>query len=139
MTNSGKTLLKWAARLIGAVVVAFVYLQWKQVTENYELENGVMGTYRPITLGLAYYLFWLTTRKLDGSADQSANSSSPVSSFALFVCIGIAAGFFAAQLAYVEAVDWSASMMLAKSVGFVAFMVAAGVVIEGLKRIMKWQ
>ena len=138
MNKSGKTFLKWAARVVAAVITAIVYLQWKQIAEMYELENGVMGTYRPITLGLAYYLFWIFTRKIDGSSEQ--NTERPeVALFALFVCIAIGAGFFAAQFAYVEAVDRSASVVVAKSVSFVAFMVAAGAVIGALKRIVRWQ
>ena len=148
MTDSGKGILKWTARLAGAVIVGFVYLQWKQLTEMYELENGVMGSYRPVTLGLGYYLFWVFTRKLGGvtgkGAEQAHNDSRSVSStaavaFALFVCVGIAAGFFAAQFAYIEAIDRSASVMLAKTIGFVGFITAAIAVIESLRRIMKWQ
>jgi hypothetical protein len=136
MNNSGKLLLKWAARVVGAVVIGIIYLQWKQIAETYELENGVMGTYRPITLGLAYYLLWIFAGKIDQPAEGSQGLSVPqIALFALIVCVAIAAGFFAAQFAYVEAVDRSASVVVAKSVGFVAFMAAAGAVIGGLNRV----
>lgn len=137
MTMSGKIVLKWVARIVGAALVAVVYIQWKQITETYELENGVMGTYRPIALGLVYYLFWVFTRQID---DDSRGAEKPgVALYALFVCVGIAAGFFATQFTYVEAVDRSASVLTAKSIGFIAFMLAAVVVIEALKRLTRWQ
>lgn len=141
MIRSWKPILKWTARVVGAVVTAIVYLQWKEITELFELENGVMGTYRPITLGLAYYLFWVFTCRIDGSStqntarasDDSQGLSAPeIALFALFVCVAIAAGFFAAQFAYVESIDRSASVIVAKAVGFIVFMAAAGAVLGGL-------
>ena len=136
MNKSGKLFLKWTARVAGAVAIGIVYLQWKQITEMYGLENGIMGTYRPITLGLAYYLFWIFTGEIDQRADDSQRLSVPqIASFALIVCVAIGAGFFAAQFAYVEAVDRSASVAVAKFVGFVAFMAAAGAVIGGLNKV----
>lgn len=137
MNSSGKEFLKWSARVVGAAVVAVAYLQWKHVTEMYELENGVMGTYRPIVLGLAYYLFWVFTNRFGGNS-QKAVAPEPAL-IALFVCVGIAAGFFATQFAYVETIDRTASVMVAKSVGFIAFMVAAGAVIGVLRKTVKWQ
>ena len=102
---SGRFFLKWAARLVAAVVMAIVYIEWKKVTEDYELENAVMGTYRPIVLLLAYYLVWVFTRRIDGSSFQETGEHSndsgrlsrdEVASFLLFVCVAIAFGFAAA-------------------------------------------
>ena len=67
---SARSALKWAARLVGLAIVAIAYIEWKVVTEEYELENAVMGTYRPVVLGFVYYLFWVFTRRIDGSIQQ---------------------------------------------------------------------
>ena len=143
---SGRYFLKWAARLVGAVVIAIAYIEWKVVTEDYELENGVMGTYRPIVLLLAYYLFWVFTRRIDGSSYQEAEQRSDdsghlsrveIASFSLFVCVAIAFGFAAAQFTYVAAIDLSVAVMVAKAISFIAYLAAAGVVLGLLNKVSK--
>jgi hypothetical protein len=119
-------------------------VEWKAITEDYELENGVMGTYRPIVLGLAYYLFWLVTGRIDGSrdmntvrsaADTGRLSAPEIAATALFVCIAIAFGFAAAQFAYVASIDMWPSVIAAKATSFVAFLIAAGAVLGVLHKI----
>jgi hypothetical protein len=136
--------LKWAARVVGAVIAVVVYTKWKEIAESYDLENGVMGTYRPVTLGLAYYLLWVFTRKIGGRPEQDKERNAPgprglsapeIALFALFVCVAMAAGFFAAQFAYVETIDRTASVTVAKSLGFIAYLAAAGTVLGILNRV----
>ena len=127
--------MKCAARVVGAIVIWIAYLEWKVVTENFELENGVMGTYRPIALGLFYYLFWVVTRRIDGSTFKVKERSYEIALFALFVCISIAVGFFAAHFAYVAAIDRPVNTVVAYTLGFIAFMVAAVIVLGGLNKI----
>lgn len=144
-TSSGKSFLKWGARVAGAVATAIVYIKWKEVTESYDLENGVMGTYRPVALGLAYYLLWIFTRKIDGSSykDTERRGDDPqrlsgvyIASFLLFVCVAMAAGFLTAQFVYVEAINRSADVIVATTLGFVAYLVAAGVVLGVLSKMV---
>jgi len=89
-------LKKWAARVVGAIVICFAYVEWKGVTEAYNLENGIMGTFRPIALGLVYYVFWVFTRRIGGRSNKEKQRPNDVVLVALFTCISIAAGFFAA-------------------------------------------
>lgn len=136
--------LKWAARVIGLVAVGVAYFAWKAVTVEAELENGIMGTYRPIALGLAYYVFWVFTRRIDGSfyKDTRRPVDNPdglatyeIALFALFVCIAMGAGFFAAEFVYAEVIDRSVDESIARIYGFITFIVAAGTVLGGLNRI----
>ena len=131
---SGRNFMKWAARVVGAILIWIAYVEWKIVTENFELENGVMGTYRPIALGLSYYLFWVVTRRIDGSSYIDTERSYEIASFALFVCISIAAGFFAAQFVYVAAIDRPVDPVVAYILVFIAFIVAAIIVLGGLNK-----
>jgi len=142
-TAPSRVALKWIARLIGFAVVAIAYVGWKVVAEEYKLENAVMGTYRPVVLGGVYYLFWVVTRRIDGStqppagqADENSRRLDAVDTvrYLLIVCLGIAAGFFAVQFVYVAAIDNSTSVNTAKVVSFVAFLVASGVVIKLLTK-----
>lgn len=141
---SGRYFLKWAARLIGAVVIAIAYIEWKKVTEDYEFENGIMGTYRPIVLLLAYYFIWVFTRRIDGSSymdserrsdDSGRLSRFEIASFAFFVCIAIAIGFAAAHFAYIAAIDLSVAVMIARAISFIVYLAAAGVVLGFLNKV----
>lgn len=137
--------LKWAARVIGFVAVGIAYFAWKAVTVESELENGIMGTYRPITLGLAYYVFWVFTRRIDGSfyRDTERAADNPqglsiyeIALFALFVCIAMGAGFISAEFVYVEVIDRSVDESIARIYGFITFIVGAGTVLGGLNKIV---
>lgn len=132
---SGIQLKQWAARVVGAIVISIAYVEWKAVTESYDLENGVMGTYRPIALGLIYYVFWVFTRRMDGSSSKEPQRSYEIVLFALFLCISIAAGFFAANFVYVAAIDRPLDAVVAYTLGFIAFMLSAVLVLGGLNRI----
>jgi hypothetical protein len=143
---SARSVLKWAVRLVGVAVIAIAYIGWKVVTEEYELENAVMGAYRPVVLGFLYYLFWVFTRRIDGSVQEPSERPGDgsgrlpavdVVQFLLFVCIGIAAGFFAVQFVYVAAVDNGLSVIVAKALSFVAFLAASGVVLKVLTRVAR--
>jgi hypothetical protein len=57
--------------------------------------------------------------------------------FALFVCISIAAGFFAAQFMYVAAIDRPVDTVVAYILGFVAFLGAAVIVLGGLNKMFE--
>jgi hypothetical protein len=128
-------LKQWAARVVGAVVVCFAYVEWKAVTEAFDLENGVMGTYRPVVLGLVYYVFWVFTRTVGGSSNKDIKRPNEIALFALFTCISIAAGFIAANFVYVAAIDRPVDAAVAYTFGFIAFMVAAAIVLGGLNKI----
>ena len=132
-----KQLKLWVARVVGAIVIGFAYVEWKVVTENYDLEDGVMGTYRPIALGLIYYLFWVFTRRIDPSFVKDSVRADKMALFALFVCISIAAGFFAAQFMYVAAIDRPVDTVVAYILGFVAFLGAAVIVLGGLNKMFE--
>ena len=143
---SGRYFLKWTARLVGAVVIAIAYIEWKKVTEDYEFENAVMGTYRPIVLLLAYYLIWVFTRRIDGSSYQDTEQGSDdsgrlsrveIAAFSLFVCVAIAFGFAAAQFAYIAAIELSVAVMAAKAISFIAYLAAAGAVLGLLNKVTK--
>ncbi len=143
--NSGRQILKWAVRIVGAAATAMAYIKWKEVAEAYELENGITGTYRPIMLGLAYYVLWVFSRRIDGSSykdtERRGNDPQVVSRFeaalfALFVCVAIAFGFFAANLVYVEAVDRSVAVVAAQALAFIAYFAAAGVVLGTLNKVV---
>ncbi len=131
---SGRYFMKWATRVAGAIAIWIAYVEWKVVTENFELENGVMGTYRPIALGLSYYVFWVVTRRIDGSTFKDKERPYEIASFALSVCISIAAGFFAAHFVYVAAIDRPVDAVVAYTLGFIAFIVAAIIVLGGLNK-----
>ena len=124
-----------AARVVGAIVIGFAFVEWKVITESYNLENGVMGTYRPIALGLIYYVFWVFTRRIDGSSYKEKERPNDIVLVALFTCISIAAGFIAANFAYVAAIDRPVDAVVAYILGFIAFMVAAVIVLGGLNKI----
>ena len=128
-------LKQWAARVVGAIVICFAYVEWKAVAEAYNLENGVMGTYRPVALGLVYYVFWVFTRRIGGSSNKDTERPNDIASFALFTCISIAAGFIAANFVYVAAIDRPVDAVVAYIFGFIAFMVAAVIVLGGLNKI----
>ncbi len=136
--------LKWAARIIGFAALGIAYYAWKIVTVESELENGIMGTYRPIALGLAYYVFWVFTRRIDGSLykDTERPADNPqglstyeIALFALFVCIAMGAGFYSAEFVYVEVIDRSVDESIARIYGFIAFIVGAGTALGGLDKI----
>ncbi len=136
--------LKWAARIIGFAALGIAYYAWKIVTVESELENGIMGTYRPVALGLAYYVFWVFTRRIDGSiykdterpADNLQSLSTyEIALFALFVCISMGAGFFSAEFVYVEVIHRSVDEPIARIYGFISFIVGAGTVLGGLNQI----
>ena len=128
-------LKQWAARVVGAIVICFAYVEWKGVTEAYNLENGVMGTFRPIALALIYYVFWVFTRRIDGGSYKDTTRPNQIALFALFTCISIAAGFFVANFVYVAAIDRPVDAVVANIFGFIAFMVAAVIVLGGLNKI----
>jgi hypothetical protein len=130
----GTQLKQWAVRVVGAIVIFTAYVEWKTLAESYDLENGVMGTYRPIALGLSYYLLWVFTRRIKGSSSKDTERPNEIALFAWFVCISIAAGFFAAQFAFVEAIDRPLDTTVAYTLGFIAFLVAAVTVLVGLIR-----
>ena len=132
-----KQLKLWAARVVGAIVICVAFVEWKVVTENYDLENGVMGTYRPVALGLLYYVFWVVTRRIDGSSFKDTERPNEIALFTLFVCISIAAGFFAAQFMYVAAIDRPVDSLAANILGFSAFIVAAVAVLGGLNKMFE--
>jgi hypothetical protein len=132
---SGTQLKQWAARVVGAIVIAIAYVEWKALTESYELENGVMGTYRPIALGLSYYLLWVFTRKIESSSSKDTERPNGIALFAWFVCISIAAGFFAAHFVYLAAIDRPVDSAVAYVFGFIAFLVAAVIVLTGLDKL----
>lgn len=136
--------LKWAARGIGFAAVGIAYFAWKAIAVESELENGIMGTYRPIALGLAYYVFWVFTRRIDGSfyKDTERPADNPkglstyeIALFVLFVCIAMGAGFFSAEFVYVEVIDRSVDESIARIYGFITFIVGAGTVLGGLNKI----
>jgi len=143
--KSGRHFLKWAVRIVGAAATAMAHIKWKEVAEAYELENGITGTYRPIMLGLAYYVLWVFTRSIDGSSykdterpgdDPQHVSRFEAALFALFVCVAIAFGFFAANLVYVEAVDRSVADIAAQVLGFIAYFAVAGTVLGILNKVV---
>jgi hypothetical protein len=134
----GKTVMKWVLRVASIAAAAVAYMKWKEVAEAYEFENGIMGTYRPIVLGLACYVFWVFTRRIDGSSykdtERPADDPQRVSSFesalfVLFVCVAIAAGFFAAQFVYVTAIDLPMDEIVARVLSFIAYVAGAGIVL----------
>ena len=94
-----------------------------------------MGTYRPVALGLVYYVFWVFTRRIGGSSNKDTERPNDIASFALFTCISIAAGFIAANFVYVAAIDRPVDAVVAYIFGFIAFMVAAVIVLGGLNKI----
>jgi hypothetical protein len=132
-----KQLKLWSARVVGAIVILFAYIEWKVVTENYNLEDGVMGTYRPIVLGLIYYVFWVFTRRIEGSSVKDPVRANSTALFALYVCISIATGFFAAQFIYVAAIGRPVDSVVAYILGFSAFIVAAIAVLGGLNKMFE--
>jgi len=139
----GRPFLKWAVRIVGVAVAAIAYVKWKEVAEAYELENGITNTYRFIMFGLAYYVLWVLTRSIDGSTykdteprgdDPQHASRFEVALYALFVCVAIAFGFFAANFVYVETVDRSVSDIAAQILGFITFIAVAGTVLGILNK-----
>jgi len=140
----GKTVMKWVLRFAGIAVATVAYIKWKAVAEAYELETGIMGTYRPIVLGLAYYVFWVFTRRIDGSSykdtERPADDPQRVSSFesalfALFTCVAIAAGFVVAHFVYVTAIDLPMDEIVARGLSFFAYVAGAGIVLGVLRKI----
>ena len=130
--------MKWVLRVASIAAAVIAYMKWKEVAEAYELESGIMGTYRPIALGLACYVFWVFTRRIDGSSykdtERPADDPQQVSSFesalfVLFVCVAIAAGFFAAQFVYVTAIDLPMDEIVARVLSFIAYVAGAGIVL----------
>ena len=127
----------WAARVAGAIVICYAYVEWKVIAENYNLEDGVMGTYRPIVLGLIYYVFWVFTRKIASSFSKDTERPNEIALIALSTCISIAVGLFAANFTYVAAIDRPVDTVVAYVLGFTAFMLAAVVVVGSLNKMFE--
>ena len=143
-TTFSKTVIKWVLRVASITAAAVAYIKWKEVAEAYELENSFMGTYRPIVLGLACYVFWVFTRRIDGSSykdtERPADDPQRVSSFesalfALFTCVAIAAGFVVAHFVYVTAIDLPMDEIVARVLSFFAYVAGAGIVLGVLRKI----
>jgi hypothetical protein len=144
VTKLGTLFLKWAARVVGFALVVIAHFMLKDITEEHELESGIAGTYRAITLLLAYYLFWVFTRKIDGSFykdterpgdDPQGLSPFEIALFGLFVCVAVGSGFFAAHFVYIEVINRSVSENIARIYGFIAFIVGAGTTLGVLSAI----
>jgi len=137
--------LKWTARIVVLALLVVAEAMLKEITEAHEIESGVVGTYRAITLLLVYYIFWLLTRRVGGGAsaptkpseNQQTLSQLAVATFALFVCIAITSGFLAAHFVYVSAIEQSVGKRLALVFGFVAYMAGAATVLWTLDRLTK--
>ena len=136
-------IVKWVARVVALALLVVAEGMLKEITEAHGIENGIVGTFRAITLLLVYTIFWLWTRRIGGGASGSAAQSenkqalSPmtVATFALYVCIAIIAGFIAAHFVYVSAIDQSVGERLALVIAFVANMVGAAAVLWTLDRL----